>query len=152
MRAKLRMLLLPATLLLLATLVWADDPPSSSWFPNWFGNGKTAKKTTAPADDWPEEPDDAPAKKDAKGAPPKAGPAAYWYRFVGAGEKADKVQVTRAQAQAAYLRRTAVCLKLREIADATNDDALRQMVEQLETRIWQLYSRRTADVKVAMKE
>ncbi len=45
------------------------------------------------------------------------------------------------QAQANYQRRQSVCLKLREIAIATNDEDLVQKSEQLDQRAYDIYDR-----------
>jgi hypothetical protein len=49
----------------------------------------------------------------------------------------------RAREEAEYQRRCEVCDKLRDIAEQTDDDALRQQAEQLDQRAWQVYLRRT---------
>ena len=50
----------------------------------------------------------------------------------------------QAQAEAAFHRRSEVCLKLRRIAIDTNDTALQLEVERLEQEIWQHFSRQTS--------
>jgi hypothetical protein len=46
----------------------------------------------------------------------------------------------RAEALAAFHRRSEVCLKLQSIAIATRDEALQLEVERLEQQIWQHYN------------
>jgi hypothetical protein len=50
----------------------------------------------------------------------------------------------RSRELAAYYRRQAVCLRLLEIAAETRDESLRQRVELLEARSFDLYLKRTA--------
>jgi hypothetical protein len=133
MRANIRMLLLPAVLLLLATLAWADDAPTGGgWFGRWFAPSNTTTKKTPDRNDGDSGPIASLPTKAADDAGPSASP--------------------RARAEAAYHRRDAVCLKLRNVANAANDAALLEKVEQLEARNWELYCRRTATPKVAVKE
>jgi hypothetical protein len=44
--------------------------------------------------------------------------------------------------QAAFLRRLAVCDRLREVAEETKDEKLRQLADQLQDRAWQLCVKR----------
>lgn len=48
-----------------------------------------------------------------------------------------------AHEEATWLRRRAVCDKLREIAERNKDEALKRQVEQLEDRIWAIYLQHT---------
>ena len=50
--------------------------------------------------------------------------------------------------QAAWVRRLDVCLRLRELAAETNDEALSQQAEELERRATELYHARTARLGV----
>ena len=118
-------------LLLLATLAWADDTPNYGWLQRLVNPTlSSSKKLPAPADD--DAGEAFPPKKTVK--------VNFQVNF-----KSPAVDV-RAQAQAAYHRRVAVCVRLREIADETNDELLRQKVERLEERIWNVYSRQTGNV------
>jgi hypothetical protein len=45
-----------------------------------------------------------------------------------------------------WLRRTDVCVKLMQVADETNDEALRKKAEDLERRARQTYERRIAEL------
>ena len=133
--ANFRLLLLPAVLLLLATLVWADDTPNYGWLQRLVNPALSSpKKLPAPADD--DDADEAiPPRKTVKVVSRQTPPVPR-----------NPVDV-RVQAQAAYHRRVAACVRLREIADETNDEALRQKVERLEERIWNVYSRQTGNVR-----
>jgi hypothetical protein len=57
-----------------------------------------------------------------------------------------------AREQAAFQRRQAVCDKLLEIAVANNDKELEQLAEELNTRAWALYTRRTARLQAVASE
>jgi len=50
----------------------------------------------------------------------------------------------RAREEAALLRRQGVCLKLRSIADQTNNEELRRQADQLDEQAWNMYLQRTA--------
>jgi hypothetical protein len=52
----------------------------------------------------------------------------------------------QAREERALWRRLDVCLDLREIADKKNDDALRERVDQLEQKAWEVYHQRTGTV------
>lgn len=52
--------------------------------------------------------------------------------------------VDRAQADAAYFRRLAVCDHLREIAAAKNDAELERKAEELSEKSWQVYTKQLA--------
>ncbi len=54
-------------------------------------------------------------------------------------------RVDRAQADATYFRRLAVCDHLREIATAKNDPALEQQAETLSEKAWQVYSKQLSE-------
>jgi hypothetical protein len=51
---------------------------------------------------------------------------------------------TQANEKADWIRRIAVCDKLREIAILTNDDELFRKADQLDQRAWDTYQKRTA--------
>jgi DNA-binding protein H-NS len=53
-------------------------------------------------------------------------------------------RVDRAQADAAYFRRLAVCDHLREIAAAKNDPELERQAEELSEKSWQVYTKQLA--------
>jgi hypothetical protein len=56
---------------------------------------------------------------------------------------ADDVAAQRDREEKAYLRRQAVCDRLREIAQQTKDEELERKVRQLDERIWAIYSQHT---------
>lgn len=51
----------------------------------------------------------------------------------------------RSQEEANFLRRSAVCLKLQEIALRTNDEELMRKAEELRERAWTIYTERVAN-------
>jgi hypothetical protein len=55
----------------------------------------------------------------------------------------DDAATQRAREEAKYFRRSEVCGKLKDIADQTNDAALRQQAEQMEERAWTVYLEHT---------
>lgn len=55
----------------------------------------------------------------------------------------EDVAADRDREERAYLRRQAVCDKLREIAQQNKDEELECKVRQLDERIWAIYSQRT---------
>ncbi len=100
-------------------IVSADD--SGSWLPRWLSpwSGKTDKSEKI-------DPGKTAAdKEDALKKPPVSDAA------------------RRKQAKADLLRRQEVCLKLREIADAANDEDTLKRIDQLESRAWALYAAAT---------
>lgn len=107
-----------------ATAAGASDPPPRATRP---GTPSTVydilfnKKKAAPA----------PGKA---APPPPAEP----------GLPADVKAAALRDEQDAYERRMAVCLKLREIADQRNDEALHRQVDDLERQAGALYNARTA--------
>jgi hypothetical protein len=52
--------------------------------------------------------------------------------------------VSQAREKNEWLRRVAVCDKLRDIAALTNDDELLRKADQLDQRAWETYQKRTA--------
>lgn len=76
----------------------------------------------------------APAAKSAKPAKPK--PEAAKAEPAKADEKPAASAADREQE--AYLRRLAVCDRLREVADETKDEKLRQLADHLQDRAWEL--------------
>jgi len=58
----------------------------------------------------------------------------------------DTAAAVRAREEAAYLRRLAVCDKLQEVAQDTNDGELSRLAEQLAEQAWQVYLQRTAQL------
>ena len=101
-----------------------------NWFGGWFGAGKKAdeKKPAAGRD---------------KGA---ADPVPVPFSAV---PTAQKMAEKRTQAEADLLRRLAVCNRLLQIASETNDEQLRQQVEQLDRRASAIYARSTAGTSSA---
>ncbi|HEV3256072.1 MAG TPA: hypothetical protein VG013_04265 [Gemmataceae bacterium] len=105
-----------------------DAKPSTSqnWFIRWFSPApKTQDKKAAPATGSGQPA--AVGKSAAGGHDPAAERAREW----------DKL-----------LRRTEACLQLQEIADKTNDEALRNQAEQLSDRASEIYNRRVASIPV----
>jgi hypothetical protein len=106
-------------------LVWADDPTAVNLKPSPPGNGVWSwvpwGKSTSKAKDGHDItiPETKPALDLNKGPTP------------------------RALAEANYMRRFDMCLKLEEIAQSTNDDVLRRKVEVLRQKISDVYARRT---------
>src|SRR5262249_59484604 len=112
-----------------------DVPPAvsktttSTWYNSWFGaKDKEADKKTSPR-----------AGKDlkAEGTAAKAPP------------KTDRSTGDRAREQATLLRRLAVCDQLRLIATQKNDDDLLRLAEQLDERVWEVYTQRVAQLPAA---
>ena len=99
----------------------ALPPAKPSWWSGMFG-GKEAKEPAAP-----------PAKKPAAEAPP-------------ARPRADNPASIQEREQNAYIRRIMVCDELLAVADAKNDDALRERVYQLEDKAIEVYKQRTASI------
>lgn len=54
--------------------------------------------------------------------------------------------------QANYLRREAVCDKLRDIARETDDDKLLRLADELNDMAWDLYRKRTAAIAIGLGE
>ncbi len=104
-----------------ASTVFADDdpPPAPKAAPpsGWAG----------PFKDW-NKPAPKPQPKKAEPPPPPK------------PTLTDKVQAARYKEQADLLRRMAICDKLKEIAERTNDPELARKAEQLEERANSLYS------------
>jgi hypothetical protein len=80
----------------------------------------------------PPPPQKKPPVNDAKKAPPKP--------------TVDPLAKIRAQELANCLRRTEVCLKLMQVADETNDEALRKKAEELDRRVRAAYKKRMAEL------
>lgn len=98
-------------------------PPSKpSWWSGMFG-GKEAPPPPPPA-----------KKQAAAEAPPPPKP------------KADDPASIQEREQNAYIRRIMVCDELLAIADAKNDDVLRERVYQLEDKAIEIYKQRTASI------
>ncbi len=114
-------------LLLLGQGAAHADPPAPSgqgnswWPPNWF-----AKPAPKPAEPPPTARVDDRAK-----LPPPAGP----------------VLVSREVEEKAWLRRWAVCDRIRQIAADTGDEALQRRADLLVHRAWNLYQQRTAGLE-----
>jgi hypothetical protein len=98
----------------------------SSWFGWMLGGSTPAKPAEAP-------PREAPIKK-TKPAPVKPTPVV------------DEAAAVRSREETAYLRRVAVCDRLKQVALQNNDQELVKMAEQLEERAWVVYSQRTAQL------
>ena len=103
------------------TTVFADDdpPPTPKTAPasGWAG----------PLKDWNKPAPKPQPKKVEPPAPPKP-------------TLSEKVQAARYKEQADLLRRLAICDKLKEIAERTNDPELERKAEQLEERANSLYA------------
>src|SRR5207245_2565264 len=80
-------------------------------------------------------------KADRKGTKPPEAP-------VKAAPAVDEAAQQRNREEAAYLRRLAVCDKLKQIAYQTNDEKLQRQAEQLDERVWEVYSQRIANLPV----
>jgi hypothetical protein len=96
----------------------ADDPApkSGNWFTNLF------QRPAAPA---------------------KAAPAKKENTEVALEPLAPTAESRQRQARADWLRRQEICLKLREIALATNDDDLARKADQLDQRAYDAYVQQT---------
>jgi hypothetical protein len=92
-----------------------------SWVPSWLKWGKKADQ---------EKPDKAARPVPASRPAPLV----------------DERSAVISREQAAWQRRMAVCLELRQIAQDTNDNYLLSQVEQLEERAWATYARRISNV------
>ncbi len=104
----------------------AAKPGSGNWLTRWFAPApKPPEKKLLPKDG------QAPDKLD---MPKKA-------RSV-----LEEASAVRAREEAKYLRRSKVCDKLREIAEAADDPALARRADQLEERAWAVYQQRTHDL------
>jgi hypothetical protein len=107
-------------------------------------------QTTGPDGDLRSQPPQSAAWWDVWFAP--AGPKPAAVKPVADGEKAvisaptgvEASAAVRRREQAAYLRRQAVCDRLRQVAVQSGDDALYQQAQDLEDRAWALYQDRTA--------
>ncbi len=117
--------------LVTANLAWADDAPTgATWFSRLFQGGKSAKEASeSRAGSVSDGPSRAGSVSD--------GPSR-------AVIEAKNAPSPRAQAEADYVRRFDICLKLEEIAVSTNDENLHRKVDLLRQRISEAYSRRTA--------
>jgi hypothetical protein len=103
-------------------LAGEGDESSTGAKTSWFGRMLPFKKKEAPRPN----PEISANKKPAPVAPSAAA--------LQAKEKAD------------WLRRIAVCDKLKEIAELKNDDELRRKADQLDRRAWDMYLKRTASL------
>jgi hypothetical protein len=101
-----------------------DNTSGGNWFTRWFRPApKTPEKSAAGKDEKTKD-----LKKDHEPRPEPAGEAS----------------ALRAREEAKYLRRLECCDKLKEVADSTNDPALRKHAEELDARAFDVYTRRTA--------
>jgi hypothetical protein len=101
----------------------ADPPPrpgSTSIFNQWLHPGSTPPP---------------PKSTDQKDAPKPAPKPAN-----------DPIAKIRAEELANCLRRTEVCLKLMQVADETNDEALRKKAEELDRRVRSAFKKRMAEL------
>lgn len=101
-----------------------------------------------------------PAKDEATAAKRGGNWLTRWWPFGGKSEEKkdaplkdaapapESAGAVRARELAALQRRQAVCLKLKEIAIQTNDEALMQKAERLDQLAWRVYEQRTAGSKV----
>ncbi len=109
-----------------------DDSPAgnSTWF-NWSLRQK----------------EKSPAKKKATGGDKDAGKKQEQAGKPDKEKEDEKTKLKREQA--AYLRRLAVCDRLREVALKTNDETLSQKAEQLEAQALAVYDKRIARFKAS---
>jgi hypothetical protein len=107
-----------------------DKPAASktggSWLKNWFTPGGKEADKPKPQEKKAEAEESRPLAK-----PPSA---------------VEGAAVQRKREEAKYFRRSAVCLKLKEIAEETDDHELRRRAEQLEQRAWAVYIERTRNL------
>jgi hypothetical protein len=132
---------LGATLLLGLGAAKAEEPadstaparPNNGWYGHlFFSNAKPAPPPAPVRED---------KKADRKGAKPPEAP-------VKVAPVVDEAAQQRNREEAAYLRRLAVCDKLKQIAYQTNDEKLQRQAEQLDERVWEVYSQRIAHLPV----
>lgn len=91
----------------------------------------------------PRPPRKPPKKKDAPAAAEKPAPKP---------PPEEEPAAVRAREEAAYLRRMAVCLKLKEIAEEKGDAELARMADELDERARTVYFQRTADLPASRAE
>src|SRR5262249_9488795 len=108
----------------------AKKPSGGSWWNPWASDKEPDKKALPKANR--EEDKKAAARAD-KDLTAEAKPIL----------KLDATS-ERAREQETLLRRLAVCDQLRMIANQKHDDALMRKAEELDTQIWDLYTRRVA--------
>jgi hypothetical protein len=136
-----------AILLGLGTAALAEDPADGAAAPHpnngWYGHLFFSNDKPAPA------PAPVPVRNDKKAdrkgtkspeAPAKVAPVV------------DEAAQQRNREEAAYLRRLAVCDKLKQIAYQTNDEKLQRQAEQLDERVWEVYSQRIANLPVGRSD
>jgi hypothetical protein len=131
-----------ALLLGLGVTALADEPadgtapaarPNNGWYGHlFFSNGKAAPAPVPVRND---------KKADSKGTKPAEAP-------VKVAPVVDEAAQQRNREEAAYLRRLAVCDKLKQIAYQTNDEKLQRQAEQLDERVWEVYSQRISHLPV----
>ena len=107
-------------------------PPSWRRATVWEAMGRVIEPDKKPTGKKGDAKSDAKAKKETASAAKTALPG-------------DEGVDENAGAEAAFLRRSAACLKLQEIAVQTNDPELLKRAEQLSDRAWATYAQRTAD-------
>ncbi len=98
----------------------ADRPGSTSWNTLFGPSDKDKGRNAAPAG----QPMPAPT------APPVA----------------DRAASIQQREEKAFMRRMAVCDRLRQIAEATNDADLGRQADALQEQAWLIYTRRTASL------
>lgn len=136
-----------ATVLLagLTATAWAGDKPKAgprppSWRTHTVWEKAVQVWTGDPLDedkkpDVKKSEDKKPAEKAAK----KDAPAPAKTEVV-----ADPAMAERSRAEAAFLRRSAACLKLRDIAIRNNDSELLHRADQLDELTWATYTEKAA--------
>lgn len=119
-------------------------PHPRDLYDQWFNGG--AKSTSTKKDSKPKG-ETAPAKKDSKPAQtakPKAPPPEAEIEERPSEKAAERFQ----REQRAFLRRLAVCDRLRQVALQTNDDELLRRADELQEQAWSLCLERTGMVPV----
>ena len=105
----------------------ARDNGGGGWFSRWFGT-----KNSVPA----KPPEDKSREKDAETLKASAKLATG----------VDESATVRAREEAALLRRMAVCLKIKQIAEQNDDDRLYKVAEELDHRAFNIYLQRIANL------
>jgi hypothetical protein len=129
-----------ALLLGLGVTATAEEPADSTPRPptpnnGWYGHLFFSNARSAPAPVREDKKADRKAAKPAE-APVKVAPVV------------DEAAQQRNREEAAFLRRLAVCDKLKQIAYQTSDEKLQRQAEQLDERVWEVYSARIAHLPV----
>jgi len=121
-----------------AAVAWAEEPDAGAKA-GWFGGGWFGSKPAAAKSDKPKA--EKPKAEKAKGeAAAKAPPVV------------DAAAEARSREEEAYFRRLAVCDKLQQIADSTNDTELQGLALQLSERVYAVYMQRIAHLPASRAE